>query len=525
MRKYVTNHMALFIKVISSNLLYTISIAMIPLITKYFFDRIDKINFNTFIIIAFAYLLSIFFGMLFQYFNQASSWELEKNININIKSKLLKSILSRNHETYITETIGSYISRLDNEVETVVKNYVNGYIEVIQGIIQYCVFALFIFLVDPRIAIIMILCSWVVIIVPRLTSKEFSRRKSEHLALVGQYFEKIRSLLEGHSLVNKMTLPQLHKRGEEYTEEMEKGLLHFGIYKSLVNVLTGFMTYSLNLLSFIIIGILLLLKKITLGTGVATLGYMGNLVFPIRYILDNYNLIMSANDTKDRLLILLNEKGDERIFLKSVSKIELKNASIHYSNYFLSDINIEFLSDRRYLLEGKNGTGKTTLLNVLSGNQRLTSGNLYFDQHEVDEICIEDVVSYLNQADYIFPADFLDNVTVFNSYSKENLDKLLAYFPQSMVTKLIITQNCLLLSGGEKQVLSLIRCVLRGKSIFLLDEPFSAMDKVTKEHAKRLVLNEMIGLVIISNHESDFEFLKGFDNVVRFGENTVKIDY
>jgi ABC-type bacteriocin/lantibiotic exporter with double-glycine peptidase domain len=128
MRKFVTNHMPLFSKVIASNLFYTISIAFIPLITKYFFDRITKIDLNTFIIIGFAYLGSIFFGMLFQYFNQTISWKLEKNINIDIKSKLLKSILSRSHETFITETVGAYISRLDNEVETVVKNYINGYI-------------------------------------------------------------------------------------------------------------------------------------------------------------------------------------------------------------------------------------------------------------------------------------------------------------------------------------------------------------------------------------------------------------
>lgn len=521
MRKFVFSQKKVFSKVILSNFLYSISIGLIPLITKSFFDKIDSINLTSFFIILVEYLLAISGGMFFQYLNQTSSWLLEKNINVEIKTNVLESILHRDFNMFSSETIGSYISKIDNDVETVVKNYINGYIEVIQGFIQYCVFAIFLFLVDARIAVFMILASLLIAIVPRLTSKEFARRKVNHLTLVGSYFDKIRGILEGYTLVNTITRPNLLGKGREFTEEMENGLLHFGVYKSLVNVVTGFLTYSMNLISFAVIGALLLFKKISLGTGVATLGYMGNLVFPVRYILDNYNLILSAKEIKNSLFVLMSERQRNSETFVGEKDIFFKDATVTFDNHFIERINLKFEFGSRYLLIGKSGTGKTTLMNLISGKQKLTSGELFFGNHNIDEINPEDIVSCVNQQDYIFPLSFLDNVTIFKSYKSDEINRYLEYFPPNLVDKIVKSSDCSLLSGGEKQVLSLIRCVIRAKDIYILDEPFSAMDTNTKEIAKRFVLQEMKGTIILSSHEQDLNFQKEFSKVLYFNGNAI----
>lgn len=111
---------------------------------------------------------------------------------------------------------------------------------------------------------------------------------------------------------------------------------------------------------------------------------------------------------------------------------------------------------------------------------------------------------------------YYENVTNFGTYGGEKLAKLERELPSKFVEALKKTESTEL-SGGEKQVLGLLKGRISGKKVFLLDEVFSAIDKGSTENIKAFIDKEKgeAGIQIEVTHDLTEENLKRFDEVVR----------
>ena len=159
----------------------------------------------------------------------------------------------------------------------------------------------------------------------------------------------------------------------------------------------------------------------------------------------------------------------------------------------LSDVNITLNKGEIVSLLGVSGAGKTTLFNILSGIYKADTGNVYLNGEDITGK--PGKVSYMLQKDLLFPyRKVIDNVClpliINGAKKKEAREKALPLFKVFDIegTEFKYPNQ---LSGGMRQRAALLRTYLSSNGVALLDEPFSALDTITRTKIHKWYLDVM----------------------------------
>ncbi|MBQ3497513.1 MAG: ABC transporter ATP-binding protein [Clostridia bacterium] len=177
-----------------------------------------------------------------------------------------------------------------------------------------------------------------------------------------------------------------------------------------------------------------------------------------------------------------------------MKKLEVKNVSKSFDgNHVLKDISIELKQGELVCLLGVSGGGKTTLFNIISGLLTPDSGQVLLDGKDITNQ--PGHISYMLQKDLLLPYRTIeDNVTlplllkgVKKKEARRQVSSMFSQFGLEGTQKKYPSQ----LSGGMRQRAALLRTYTFSKDVALLDEPFSALDTITKSSMHRWYLDVM----------------------------------
>jgi ABC-type multidrug transport system fused ATPase/permease subunit len=225
-----------------------------------------------------------------------------------------------------------------------------------------------------------------------------------------------------------------------------------------------------------------------------------------------YNNFFSSNLSEK---FLSNENNFS--FNKSVA---LKNISFFYkdkSENILNDVNITFFKGECYILLGDNGSGKSTILNIVSGLLQPNNGKVLIDG-DIDINTSRSgwlkKISYVQQDVFLLNKTIKENITLNfnNSYNieKYNIIKKILLLDSAFQggdenTKLdsVVGVAGSTLSGGQRQLISIARALYKDADIFLFDEPSSALDLDYQKILKNVItyLKSNNKTIIIITHD------------------------
>jgi ATP-binding cassette, subfamily C, bacteriocin exporter len=180
----------------------------------------------------------------------------------------------------------------------------------------------------------------------------------------------------------------------------------------------------------------------------------------------------------------------------------------------LNEISLEIGRGEIVALAGESGQGKSTLLQVLQKFYPYEGGSVRFNDRElatIDTWTWREVIGVVHQDPAIFSGSLLANICLdpeadlhrLRAFCEEyGFDHYFEQFPQSYAT--VLGEGGIALSGGQRQLLALARCLFGSPRLVLLDEPTSAMDAATE----RFVISVLhryrahAGMLIISHKDS-----------------------
>jgi len=194
-----------------------------------------------------------------------------------------------------------------------------------------------------------------------------------------------------------------------------------------------------------------------------------------------------------------------------------KVSSAYGQSKVLWDIDMEIAQGSAVALIGRNGVGKTTLLNTMVGVQKLTGGKILFDGQDMSAASAHHRaragIGYVPQGRHVFPQlTVMENLTVglaALSGRKGLSESGIGAFIFELFPKLtqIRARKAGLLSGGEQQQLAIGRALAGQPKLLLLDEPTEGIQpSVVKqiEHALRRIRTELGVTIVIVEQYLDF---------------------
>lgn len=164
------------------------------------------------------------------------------------------------------------------------------------------------------------------------------------------------------------------------------------------------------------------------------------------------------------------------------SGIRIENMEKSFgSTPVLKGINLIVPSGQLVSILGSSGCGKTTLLRIVAGLERATSGHVYFGEELQDQIPVEKrAIAMVFQKPLLFPSMTIGENVAFSLRASKNPPKDIMRKVEEMLELVKLpgfaSRRPGELSGGQEQRVSLARALMRNPKVLLLDEPLSALD-------------------------------------------------
>jgi ABC-type multidrug transport system fused ATPase/permease subunit len=211
--------------------------------------------------------------------------------------------------------------------------------------------------------------------------------------------------------------------------------------------------------------------------------------------------------------------------VENITSIVFDNVHFLYeeNNPVLKGLSLNINGGQRYAIIGKTGAGKSTMMDILYKFRDVDSGSISINGKNIKDWNVATLrrsLSYVYQQEFLFDDTILYNLTLGDTtYSQHHIDSVtkaiglfdyISSLPDGYNTKVGDSGICL--SGGQRQMVSIARALLKNTSLIILDEATSALDEHTESTVikgiEKLMSDKTI--IIISHH---FSAIKDVDRV------------
>lgn len=194
--------------------------------------------------------------------------------------------------------------------------------------------------------------------------------------------------------------------------------------------------------------------------------------------------------------------------------LELKNISKKFKDrQILSDFNLTVEENKILAIVGPSGGGKTTLLRMLAGLEKIDSGEIIYNGENlpIDELEKRNLLGFVFQDFQLFPhLTVLENLVLSPmktmNMAKNDAEKKAIELLEKLGLEKQINNYPISLSGGQKQRVALARAMMIDPKIIGYDEPTSALDPELRLEVEKLILkNRELGITqIVVTHDLQF---------------------
>ncbi|MGN0906472.1 MAG: ABC transporter ATP-binding protein [Bullifex sp.] len=407
---------------------------------------------------------------------------------------------------------GTLMSRLTNDIDTISTTLSNS----LSLLFSYAFTIAGVFLMmvslSPMLSLVTLFAVVLIFIltklVTKMTRKFFYQRQAAFATVSGQVEESVSAMKEVKAFSREKDMVSRFEKDNEYLCEIStKALIWSGLLMPLMNVI--------NNLSYVAIAVLsgvLYVKGIITSVGLITsfLLYVRQFTRPFVEIANVFNNFQTALAGAERVFEIIDEeeeKDEGRLDASSIKgNIVFSHVSFGYGNgrKVLDDINLTIEAGTRVALVGPTGSGKTTIVSLLTRFYDVSEGSIMIDGHDVREYSLSSLrhaFSAVLQDSSLFADTVSANIAYGrNDAGAEDIRKAseeagAADFIQRLPKKYdtVLEGSGSELSQGERQLVTISRAFLNKAPLMILDEATSNVDTLTEKRIRDSVLKLSMG--------------------------------
>lgn len=327
---------------------------------------------------------------------------------------------------------------------------------------------------------------------------------------------------------------QVFREKQEKVLGVQKRTTMIGGWNSFWEML---LEWSVTILLYVLGGWLICAGSLTIGAVFAFVSYSAYVTGPVSALINlkmYFARIFPSARRLFRFLDMETELDAGTSPLKGwLPKLEFRNVEFWYEEErpILQGVTFSVEPGEKVAIIGQNGSGKSTILNLLLRFYEPKAGQILADGVDVQDISLEEyrgLFSVVSQEPYLFLGNILENVDLQGDADPDQLaaalrasgvESYLPRLPEKERTQ--IGRNGARLSGGEKQKLAVARALLKDASVVILDEATSGFDVESDAYLHDVILHQMQGktVIMITHH---YHNLEGMDQVWRLEGGKIK---
>ena len=470
-------------------------------------------------------IISLMFGVLifqvtFQFLFVFLANILGQKVVYDIRIKLFSRIIKFKMSYYDKSSVGRLVTRAVNDMETIASIFSQGLFMIVADLIlMLSVLAVMIFL-SLKLSFIVFAILPFILIATRLFQRAmkvaFNDVRNEVANLNSFVQERISGIKEIQIFNReKIENEKFIKINEKHKNAWLKTVWYNSIFFPIAEISTS-----------ITIGLLVWYggglgglgqSSITLGTIFLFIQLSQMLYRPLRQIADKFNTLQMGMVAANRVFKIL----DNSEFIKDEGKLKpniidgnvsFKKIEFSYNskNQVFKDFNLNIKAGEKVAIVGSTGSGKTTIVNLLLRFYELDKGEILIDGKNIKEMSIDLLrsnISLVSQNIFLFADSIYNNIVLYNK--KISINKVVEAAKKigihNFITKLPNSYNYnvkergIMLSEGQKQLISFLRAYVNEPSILILDEATSSIDSKTEkliQYATSKIIENKTSIII-----------------------------
>ena len=518
-------------------MVYVIASGLSIAITMLFASAIEKVTIAMYMPAIYTFLIIIGCLVLRRICWYSSGLIYQKyatSIMAELNLDLAKQAFKLNSETYSNHETGTFVQRIVNDPERLVNNLAD-IVDMITEILSALVVIIYISTLSIYIGLVVVALIAVCLILEVFRVKKFNKNRK----LTRKASDKINSLtteiVRSEKDIKAIGLEEkLSEVSKQYYDEYKRVNYKTDLTDMSCWSLRNFIIETVSI-GLLILGVVLLDRALLTFASFMIVYSNNNELYGLVWQLGNLSSkFTEIKICSNRMFALFNSsefacENFGEVEIKNVKgEIEFKNVSYSYNEYeqakdseennknkkekqkaerkivsvnkIFDNLSFKIEPNTTVAFVGKSGSGKSTILNLMSKMYEADAGEILIDGVNINNLTKESLrntISLVNQFPYIFDMTIKENLLlakkdatnaeIEKAIKDASFDDFVSTLNKGLDTK--VGESGVKLSGGQKQRLAIARALLRNSSIIIFDESTSSLDNFAQENIKRSIDN------------------------------------
>ncbi|NVJ55524.1 MAG: type I secretion system permease/ATPase [Vibrionaceae bacterium] len=510
--------------VLIASILINLFAVAAPMFTRLVYDKVvPNLAFETLWVLASGIFVIFLFDLVLKLLRSYFIDVAGKKSDILISSKLFSKVMGIRMEAR-PPSVGAFARHLQ-EFESIREFFTSATIGSLIDLPFAVLFLLLIWLMAGNIVLVPICGVLILVVYSLLIQGPLRHTIEEGSRLASQKYANLIESLAGLETVKLFgAQSQFQFRWEEAVAHMANWNIKSRRITDGIQNTAGFVQQASNV-GMIIFGVYLIAEgELTMGGLIAATMLSGRAIGPmvqLSLLSTRYNQAKSSMTIIEQVMSMPDEQEQGKRYIHRPivhGKIELDKVTFHYPDSPIAsvrDLSLTINAGEKVAIIGRIGSGKTTLERLIMGLYQPTEGHVRIDDTDIQQLHHIDIrrnIGCVPQDSQLFYGSIRDNITlgrpladdrdVMDAANRAGVTVFTQQDPAGLERQ--VGEGGMLLSGGQRQAVTIARALLGRPPVLLMDEPTSAMDNRSEMHIKQQLaqLKSTETLILITHKTS-----------------------
>lgn len=501
------------------------------------FNAVGSDNLNLVLTLMLKAIICFVIGGLFRYWIGVMRQTIIFKARTQLKEDYLGKLFEQDFSTFSQDNIGVHISSLTNDISLLEYKYFTGTLMLVEAILSITVTGVAIFTLGLRKTMVaIILIGEIVSIAVCFLAKKYSVRiNNRFFDGLANFTESLKDFFSCFFLFKNYGVEDhIYENFRDKNNTVEGLKTDADVTVNFVFTLSKLCT---SFLKFVVVGlgvIFLVALNGTFAEIYISYQFTGQIFSPTQNVITRINDINSVTGLVAKFKKIL--FGENEPQTKTVSEqqsghedpiqsVSFCDVSLQKgSKTILKHIDLTFEPKKKYLIIGRNGSGKSSMLRLLKGYDTQYTGKIMIDGAEMqtyDSESLSKKIVYINEQVSLFCDSVFNNITMYKDYSEQAVNDATQAAGLKVNLDRIISDGEINLSSGERRRIELARAYLSNAPVLVLDEAVSTLDIQTAYDIEKTMLDMEDRTVIFVSHNFSSSLIKKYDAIILLSDGQI----